>query len=308
MTENHCQDRPYGELLVVCGPPRSGTTWLQRELCGASGTFRFMPECSLVTQQVELYHRTAHHCDPQRFAAYFGDRAFLRAYCRDNIARLIDRAALLNQSGNARTLILKDPCLCLYLEDLCDVLPPHRLIVLMRNPLDVIASMKEVTARKKEKWRIKSVASELLQYYLQINSHAARPDPGCLFLRYEDVVTGSKHALSGILDRIGLTDHVAIDTDTVAAKLDASDPFFSEHYLRATTSERIGAYRKTLSLIEIVLIDTMFADIMRDWNYQDSPNSASRRIAGSLAASLKAAVRFFRRGLGKVRHRKGGQG
>lgn len=304
MIEHHCQDRRYDELLVVCGPPRSGTTWLQRELCGASGAFRFMPECSLVTQQVELYHRTAHHCDPQRFAAYFGDREFLRAYSRDNIARLIDRAALLNQSGNARTLILKDPCLCLYLEDLGDVLPPHRLIVLMRNPLDVIASMKAVTGRQKEKWRINSVASELLQYYLQINRHAARPDSGCMFLRYEDVVTGKQHTLSGILEGIGLTDRVAIDTDTVAAKLDASDPFFSEHYLRATTSERIGSYRETLSLFEIVLIETMYADIMRDWNYQDQPGSASRHLAGSLAASLKAAVRYCRRGLGKVRHRK----
>jgi len=266
-----------------------------------------MPECSLVTQQVELYHRTAHHCDPQRFAAYFGDREFLRAYCRDNIARLIDRAALLNHSENARTLILKDPCLCLYLEDLVEVLPTHRLIVLVRNPLDVIASMKAVTGRRKEKWRINSVARELLQYYLQINRHAARSDLGCLFLRYEDVVTGNRHALSGILEGIGLTDHVATDMDTIAAKLDASDPFFSEHYLRATTSERIGAYRKTLSLFEIVLIETMYANIMRDWNYQDPPDSASRRIAGSLAVSLKAAVRFYRSGLDKVRHPKGSQ-
>jgi hypothetical protein len=266
-----------------------------------------MPECSLITQQVELYHRTAHHCDPQRFAAYFGDREFLQAYFRSNMARLIDRAALLNQRGNARTLILKDPNLCLYLDDLGDVLPPHRLIVLMRNPLDVIASMKVVTGRRKEKWRINSVASELLQYYLQINRHAARSDSGCLFLRYEDVVTGNRHVLSGILEGIGLTGHVATDTATIAAKLDASDPFFSEHYLRATTSERIGAYRKTLSLFEIVLIETMYANIMRDWNYQDPPDSASRRISGSLAASLKATVRFCRSGLDKGRHHKGGQ-
>lgn len=307
MIHHDRQDRPYDDLLVVCGPPRSGTTWLQRELCSAPGAFRFLPECSLVTQQVELYHRTAHHCDLQRFAAYFGDREFLRAYCRDNIARLIDRAALLNQSENARTLILKDPSLCLYLGDLGDVLPPHRLVVLMRNPLDVIASMKAVTGRQKEKWRINSVASELLQYYLQINRHAARSDSGCLFIRYEDVVTGNRQALSGILEDIGLTDRVVADTATVAAKLDASDPFFSEHYLRATTSERIGAYRKTLSLFEIMLIETMYADIMRDWNYQDPTDSASRRIARRLAASLKAAVRYSRRVLDIVRHRKGGR-
>ncbi|MBX3678151.1 MAG: sulfotransferase [Rhodocyclaceae bacterium] len=307
MIHHDRQDRPYDELLVVCGPPRSGTTWLQRELCSAPGAFRFLPECSLVTQQVGLYHRTAHNCDSQRFAAYFGDQEFLRAFCRDNIARLIDRAALLNQSENARTLILKDPCLCLYLEDLGEVLPPHRLIVLVRNPLDVIASMKAVTGRRKEKWRINSVASELLQYYLQINRHAARPDSGCLFLRYEDVVTGNRHALSGILEGIGLADHIVIDTAAVAAKLDASDPFFSEHYLRATTSERIGAYRKTLSLFEIVLIETMYADIMLDWNYEDPPDSASWRIARSLASSLKAALRYCRRRVDKVRHRKGGR-
>jgi hypothetical protein len=267
-----------------------------------------MPECSLVTQQVELYHRTVHYCDPLRFSAYFGDQEFLRDYSRNNIARLINRAALLNQSGSARTLILKDPCLCLYLEDLDDVLPSHRLIVLMRNPLDVIASMKEVIRRQRKKWRINSVASELLQFYLQINRHAARPDSGCLFLRYEDVVTGNRHALSGILEIIGLTDHVASDKATVAAKLDASDPFFSEHYLRATTSERIGSYQKTLSLFEIVLIETMYADIMRNWNYQDPLDSASRRVAGRLAASLKAAIRFCRLWLNKVRHSKGGQG
>lgn len=296
--------RPYDELVVVCGPPRSGTTWLQRELCSARGTFRFMPECSLVTQQVELYHRTLRYCDPQRFAAYFGDREFLLAYFRANIARLIDRAAMLNQTGDARILVIKDPCLSLYLEDLGDLLPPHRLIVLVRNPLDVVASMKTVAGRRKERWRPAAVAGGLLQYYLRIGQHASRAGRDCLLLRYEDVVTGDRQALRDFLGDIRLADHVATDTTAVAARLDSRDPFFSEHYLRPTTSERIGAYRKTLSLSEIVRIETMYSGIMRDWNYRNVSASGTTRIALGLAKSLRTALRFFRRLAGRDRRPK----
>ena len=116
-TLNHIP-RQYADLIIICGPPRSGTTWLNRELCKLPTVFQFLPECTLITQQIELYSRTLHYCEPQRFHAYFSNQQNLLYYYRTNITKLVDQVATLNKRTNYSTLVLKDPCLCLYLNDI----------------------------------------------------------------------------------------------------------------------------------------------------------------------------------------------
>ena len=107
-TLNHVP-RQYADLIIICGPPRSGTTWLNRELCKLPTAFQFLPECTLITQQIELYSQTLHYCDPQRLHSYFSNHENLQCYYRTNVARLIDQVATINQKKNASTLVLKDP-------------------------------------------------------------------------------------------------------------------------------------------------------------------------------------------------------
>ncbi|MFV9644285.1 MAG: sulfotransferase [Desulfobacterales bacterium] len=145
-TLNHTP-RPYTDLIVICGHPRSGTTWLNRELFKSPNFFSFLLECTLITQQIELYSRTLHYCELQRFHAYFSNQQNLLYYYRINITKLVDQVAILNKRTNYSTLVLKDPYLCLYLNDIKDV-PPHKLIILIRDLRDVLASMKIATLKK----------------------------------------------------------------------------------------------------------------------------------------------------------------
>jgi Sulfotransferase family len=260
--------RPYIELIVLCGPPRSGTTWLNRELCNVPTAFPFLPECTLITQQIELYSRTLHYCDHQRFHAYFANQQNLLYYFRANVTRLIDQAANLNQKPDAKTLVIKDPLLCLYLEDIKDVLPPHKLVVLVRDPRDVLASMKKVAARKKQKWNVGEAANELSNYYYQIGNHQKRADKDSIFLRYEDLVAGQTTILQDFLQQTN--ENVAFtqaDASVVRDRLDLSDPFFSELYLQPTTSDKVGSYNKILSGNEIYYIESFYSDVMQRWDY-----------------------------------------
>lgn len=282
--------RPYAELIVVCGPPRSGTTWLNRELCNVSTTFPFLPECTLITQQVELYNRTLRYCDPQRFQAYFANQQNLLNYFRTNVARLVDQVAILNQKPGANSLVLKDPCLCLYLEVLKDLFPPHKLIVIVRDPRDVLASMKNVIAKKKQKWNVKEAAKELLNYYNQIGSHQQRADKDSIFLRYEDLVVGQTIILQDFLHQ--KNENVTFtqaDASAVRVSLDSSDPFFSELYLQQTTSEKVGSFNKILSGNEIYYIESIYSGVMQRWGYLNF-------------SSITKAKWFTKRWLRKVCH------
>lgn len=266
----------YSELIILCGPPRSGTTWLSRELCNAPTAFPFLPECTFLTQQVELYHRTRHYSDRQRVEAYFASEQNVLDYFRANIAKLIDQAARFNPKADARTLVLKDPGICFYLMDLNDVLPPHKLVVLVRDPRDVLASMKNVMAKKQQRWDISSATEELLNYYYQISNHRQRVEKDCIFVRYEDIVVGQSAVLQDFLKLPFAT--VAASGDgiaTVRERLDSSDPFFSELYLRPTTAAKVGSYAKILTSKEIRHIETACAAIIRQWDYPLTPSVRS---------------------------------
>lgn len=278
-TLNHVP-RQYADLIIICGPPRSGTTWLNRELCKLPTAFQFLPECTLITQQIELYSQTLHYCDPQRLHSYFSNHENLQCYYRTNVARLIDQVATLNQKKNASTLVLKDPCLCLYLKDIKDVLPLHKLVVLIRDPRDVLASMKKVTSKKKQKWSVREAAKEFLNYYIQIEAYQQRADKNNIFLRYEDIVTGKIARLQNFLQLQQSNKNATFtqeDALAVRGSLDISDPFFSELYLQPITSQKVGSYTKILSRLEICYIEYVFSKIMQHWGYWD-PNSLMTRI------------------------------
>ena len=264
-------DQPsYSELIILCGPPRSGTTWLNRELCNMPTVFPFLPECTFLTQQIELYHRTKHYSDCQRVEAYFSSEQNMLAYFRANVAKLIDQAARFNPKVEARTLVLKDPSICFYLMDLKDLLPTHKLVILVRDPRDVLASMKNVMAKKQRKWDISAATEEMLNYYYQIGNYRQCVENDCIFVRYEDIVVGQCVALQDFLKLqlpLATAEASGDGIATVRKRLDSSDPFFSELYLQPTTAAKVGSFAKMLTRKEIRHIETVCAAIIRQWDY-----------------------------------------
>lgn len=267
MSDSISEQRPYTELIVICGPPRSGTTWLTRQLCSLSTAFPFLPECSLITQQIGLYVRTLSY-EYTRFHAYFSNEQNLLSFYRKGIAELVDLVANLNQKTGASTLILKDPMLCLYLENAKSLLPAHKLIVLVRDPRDVVASWKNVASRKKQKWNVAATANEVLSYYNQIKMHQEHAYQDSIFVRYEDLVIGQTSLLQKFL-QLGNENLAFSDADisVVREKTNFLDPCFSELYLKETTSEKIGSYTKSLPKNEVEYIEGIFSSVMQHWGY-----------------------------------------
>jgi hypothetical protein len=258
----------YSELIIVAGPPRSGTTWLHREICNGVDMFPFLPECTLLTQQVELYSKTLKYCDPQRFNAYFANKQNLLAYFRCNVNRLINQVASLNRKSNSKTLVLKDPEFSLYLVELKELLPKHKLIVLVRDPRDVLASMKNVSIKKNIQWNVQDSANQLFSYYYQIDRFQQQVPPDCIFLRYEDLVSGKVDSLQRflqlpVLNNLFCKDQIA----NVLDQLDTADPFFSELYLQPTTKDKIGSYLQVLSIEEVRHVEMVYSGVIQQWGY-----------------------------------------
>lgn len=258
----------YSTLILISGPPRSGTTWLNRELCVGREMFPFLPECSLITQQIELYSRTINYCDAHRFAAYFADEEGARIYYRENVGRLIDMAARLNRGPEMTTLVLKDPGLSLYLKEAKAVFPPHKLVLLMRDPRDVMASLKRVVHRKQVAWDMEAEATQLFDYYFHIGNYQQQADQDTLLVRYEDLVSGNVDALQQFLLRPVLQNEMKIsEVAAMQNKIDKSDPFFSEMFLEPTTQSKIGSYREILSKKEIEHMEAVYAGVLQRWSY-----------------------------------------
>lgn len=256
------------KLILLSGPPRSGTTWLAREICCAPKTFPFLPECTLLTQQVGLYSQTLHHCDPLRFKAYFANKDNLRIYYRENIERLINQVAILNRKPKADTLILKDPEICLYLDEVKELFPPHKSIILVRDPRDVLASMKNVSVRKETPWDMEDAATKLFVYYYRIGKYLQQVDQDSIFVRYEDIVVGKTTILQEFLgQRVFHNQFSSNEIAAVRDQLDASDPFFSELYLQPTTQERVGSYKRILSDDEIKHVENVYSGVLQTWGY-----------------------------------------
>lgn len=287
----HESGAPHHERLVIlCGPPRSGTTWLNRELCGNPAVLPFLPECSLITQQLDLFHRNLYHCDSQRFNAYYGNEQNLRAEFRENIARMIARVAELNPRPGAEILMLKDPSLCLYFEHIESLFPAHRLIVLMRDPRDVIASMKKVASRQSSRrWNIRVEARNFLNYYHQIEVFRQRAPKNCIFVRYEDLIVGGMTEVREFLQLPASASAAAIpDGASIQGQLDSADPFYSDLFLQPTTSDKVGSYSKILTRMECFYLEAIFSGILERWNY---PRSTS---TGKMMAFLRRVRRKFR--------------
>lgn len=261
-------DKSYSTLVLLAGPPRSGTTWLNREICSGAEAFPFISECTLLTQQVELYSRTLHYCDQQRFNAYFLNKENLLSYYRDNVIRLLDLVAKINNRPGAELLVLKDPELSLYLDELRDLFPPFKLIVLVRDPRDVLASMKNVAARKQVPWDVQDAAARLFSYYYRIGNHQQQADRDAIFVRYEDLVAGGLVEVRAFLQQTVVRSASGeSEMKAVGEQLSASDPFFSELYLQPTTQKKVGSYKEILSSEEIAHIEAVYSGVLERWAY-----------------------------------------
>jgi len=254
------------KLIVVSGPPRSGTTLASRILCASSGS-PFLPECSFITKQIEQYANMLLYSDRERFSNYFGTLGACQGCFKACIN--VHLNALLRakpQIAGHEYVVLKDPMLVFYLAQAQELLSAGtRFVLTVRNPLAVITSMKQVESRKGAEWNIETTVNDIFNFYFYL--HRVREEgliASACYVKYEDLMLGNWEPLEAYL---GFTVSDAPMLSWRERALDKQDPFYTPLYEKQASGERIDAWQSELSEAEISYVRGLFSGVMAYWGY-----------------------------------------
>src|SRR5579871_6045341 len=176
-------------MLWISGPPRSGTTMMNLILSGPD----YAPECTIVTEFIRLYSICKNDPDP-RYQMYMGSGAVLRSSFVETL-KIATRQL-------PDTAVLKDPNICLYTNEWRDLFPQDRMVVVIRDPRDVVSSMLTVLRRKNPNADVSSAIEAVAPHFFQIEKCAVGVRD-IFVIRYEDVVLGAKQALTALTSFVG---------------------------------------------------------------------------------------------------------
>jgi hypothetical protein len=272
--------------MMIGGAMRSGTTVIHRALCTARNSNRFLSESWFLRDLLAMYRfRLA------RFEAMgedqFGTPAAYRQMIADDVADYLRTVSA--HHGDPEVLILKHPELIRNFADLAALAPAMLFLAAVRDPRDVVASMKRVRDSHARDGipgplagarTIAGLCDYYGSHYGPLLDSAAAIGERLKFVRYEDFMRspmgavaeigafcGARYELEGVADF--RPDHAASATFDKAAR--AGDPFsrafWSDLYTQPLSDERIGRFREALSPAEIEETEARLAFIGRRFGY-----------------------------------------
>jgi hypothetical protein len=227
-----------------------------------------LPECSSLTQQLAWFRKTRLYLDEQRFSTFYGDATRLHELVRLSISLHLEMPRKVLGFRESQPLVLKDPMLSEVIEELEIIFPDHKHLCVIRDPLDVIASLKKVYLRKEKLWSVQDATLEIreghrgiLRAYMSASSYTS-------FAVYEEQTLKREIAVEDFgLTRAPYAKESAGPTTVAVQAFDKEDPFFSEFYLKPTTSERVGFWRSVLSSAEADYVRSEFFDFRSCFGY-----------------------------------------
>ncbi|MEO5335417.1 MAG: sulfotransferase [Magnetospirillum sp. WYHS-4] len=250
------------KIIFVGGYLRTGTTMLQTILCASPDCHPMVGESVFLRGTVEGYWRTARMFD-EHARYFFTDRDHMRATFARHLTELLEIAA--DRLGHPRVLVMKHPQLTERFPQIHELLPEARFVVILRNPLDTVASA--LTAKRKGakefgKSEAGDLATTIARYYGECMTC---PSPlfqeRTLYVRYEALVADPAPLVAHIgaftgIDLSGFTPDMANlrslrPFDQAAA---AASVFHSENYGKAIVANRVSRYREVLSEGDIRLV------------------------------------------------------
>jgi Sulfotransferase family len=192
--------------IFIIGLPRSGTTLVEKIICGhstvaAGGELAFLSELRKVASEL----LSAPQPFPENLAqSWTADRHYAATLFRDYYLARAERYGLL---GNGKAFFTdKMPFNEIYLPLLKMAFPQAKIVHVMRHPLDVCVSTisNDVTQGFNSGYRIEDTAHLLAAVFELFEHYRRELDLGDYVLRYEALVADPAGQTRKLVDYLGL--------------------------------------------------------------------------------------------------------
>lgn len=281
VTTNQLSSPPYYmKKIFLVGAPRSGTTILQ-SLLAAHPKITSFPETKffhylwadrLKSRLPDRLHRWFHQ-EINRPDLYNESEIYSRQLTSDRIkwfVGVLDRLAI--EEGN-QSWLEKTPEHIYFIRDILNYLPNAKFIHLVRNPLDVVASMRKATSDPLNnilwggEWTLEFCVERWKSAALI--SYCLRDSPQHLVVRYEDLLADKIRFLSQCCFFID----VAYDVEMLrnyrvkAVKLGLGLPWH-EGIDRPIEPAAVAKYKEFFSVDEVRYILGQTAELRSQFRYE----------------------------------------
>jgi hypothetical protein len=299
--------------IFIVGPSRSGTTLLSRML-DAHTSLAIFPEtwCYVVLDRLGCFEEFSNRWQYILFLNQVWDS--LRQY-QDPAARVLaeEAAKRPSYSGPVRPVLQsfgrayaaargaarwgeKTPGHVLWLTQIRSLFPEAKILVCLRDPLDVVSSYDERWGGGRADTTYLMRASAQVRHYLQhFLQEPAFPADQILAVRYESLTARPREVLQEICQFLEVEfEPGMLEFYRNPANVEPDTPEGQYHRLltQPATTERVGRYRTVFSESQIALIESCLGDGMSQLGY--SPHSSeAAAFTVEEAAALAQGLKFY---------------
>ncbi|MGM0563406.1 MAG: sulfotransferase family protein [Pseudomonadota bacterium] len=269
------------KYLFVGGSQRSGTTMLQKLLCLDPVTTPRLAEASYFRALVQAYQLGLNDFEHDT-QSYFDTPLAFRHFHSGLCYQFLNRT--LASHPQASTLVLKEPHLTPLFPRVHELIPDARFVVIVRDPLDIIASMIGVGERMAEQGDqhffqqrdIPALANHIKSFYAPVINHKQPAfQDRVMTVRYEDLASHPEN----LRDRLSRFTGLPLATDlrqplNPEGVSDAGEaqkryhPWLTELNDGAVSTQSVGRYRQVLSEEEQTQAREACADFNTLFGYQ----------------------------------------
>ena len=265
---------------------RSGTTVIHRALCTAKNSNPYISESWYLNDLFNMYDWNLTRFDV-RHKDQFGDTSKLAELIYLNLKYYMDMVSA--KYDNPELLILKHPELTRHFLSVRQLAHQAKFLVIVRDPRDVIASIKAVNVKHKADnvssphSHFKTMAeycSFYSGYYKLVIEQRAAFKNDLMFVRYEDIVRDPVNSFARVSSFCGAVyegdEMIKFDPSHAKAlnltpELRLKDPlsgaFWSDLYTKELSPDSIGKHKKMLTAGEIKEIEVLLSGMGKTFEY-----------------------------------------
>ena len=189
------------KIIYIVGPPKSGTTLLQRIISSSiKGNKFIIPECHSLTSTLKEFHEIITYNDDHYINRQFGSKKKMILYFKNIINQKIEQLIQINKKNiNKKIIVLKDPNISYYLNSLNLLVSKNSyLVLILRNPLFVIDRYIKGTKREYNSYNFLEIVKKIFLFYYEIENFM-KLNKNYYLIRYEDLINKNFNKLDKFL-------------------------------------------------------------------------------------------------------------